>query len=144
VKSFERYEQGVGIIEVMAALSVLMFAALAISNMQTNSAVSMIISKSHFAINETTGNMLETLRSNAEDARTGSYNSVFDDAPGSTTTANPVANTIARWKQHVTDRLPKGAGQIDCSAQKCTVSVRWSEYIDGSDEYQYFNMAGPL
>jgi len=144
MRLLEQSERGVGIIEVMAALSVLMFAALAISNMQTNSAVSMIISKSHFTINETTGDMLEILRSNAEDARTGSYNSVFDDPPDSTSTANPVDNNIARWKQQVIDELPKGAGQIDCSPVKCTVSVRWSEYIDGSEEYQYFHMAGPL
>ncbi len=139
------HERGVGIIEVMVALAVLMFAALSISNLQTSSLVSMEISESHFTVNQQTRDMLEVLRTNVAEARNGIYNLDYDDVLDTTSTAaSPVLHTIARWKQTIGDELPGGAGKIECMTDKCTVSVRWNEYIDGSTAPQYFNMAGPI
>ena len=45
-------EDGVGLIEVMIALAVIVFAALAISNVQSRSLVSMNISDTHFSVND--------------------------------------------------------------------------------------------
>lgn len=140
-----RYERGIGIIEVLVALIVLMFAALSITNLQTRFLVSMDISKSHFAINEYSREMLEVLRANVTDARNGTYNLDYADTlTVADPDASPVAYTIAQWKQSVSEELRDGAGKIDCSVDKCTVSLRWTEYVDGSAALQYFNLAGPI
>lgn len=129
----------------MIALIVLMFAALSISNLQTRSLVSMEISKAHFGINELTQEMLEVLRVNVTDAKTGTYNLDYDDTlSADSTTASPATSTIALWKRRISEQLPGGEGKIECDVSKCTVSVRWTEYIDGSSAYQYFRMAGPI
>ncbi|MFK7855665.1 MAG: hypothetical protein AB8B79_16190 [Granulosicoccus sp.] len=138
-------QRGTGLIEVMIALVVLMFAVLSISNLQTTSLVSLEISKAHFGVNEQTQEMLEVLRVNVTNARNGAYNLDYEDTLlVDTTTASPATTTIAQWKRRVSEQLPDGAGKIECEVSKCTVSVRWTEYIDGSNAYQYFRMAGPI
>jgi len=138
-------QRGAGVIEVMIALVVLMFAVLSISNLQTSSLVSLEISKAHFGVNEQTQEMLEVLRVNVTDARNGTYNLDYNDAlVADTTTASPAITTIAHWKRRLGEQLPDGAGKIECDVSKCTVSVRWTEHIDGSNAYQYFRMAGPI
>lgn len=140
-----RSQRGVGIVEVMIALVVLMFSALSISNLQTRSLVSMQISESHFTINERSREMLEVLRANAVDARSGVYNLEFDDTlTVPDPVESPVEYTVYQWKQSISEELRNGAGRIGCDAVKCTVSLRWIEYIDGLPAQQFFHIAGPI
>lgn len=136
-------QAGVGLIEVMVALSVLMFAALSISNLQTNSHISMRISDSHFEINQLTQDMLELLRSNAKDAKLGKFDVSFDGAiVGSP--SFPVLYAIGQWQQKVASQLPGGSSQIQCTTDACQVTLRWKENIDGTMSNQFFNIAGPI
>lgn len=135
-------ERGVGLIEVMIALAVMMFAALAISNVQTNSFISMIISDTHFGVNDKSSDMLEILRANRTSAITGTYNHDFDSTVAIDEDTHPVMKNIATWKMQVSSELPEGAGQIDCDADKCTVSIRWKENVDGNYSDQFFHISG--
>jgi len=69
VNSTHFRQRGVGLIEVMLALALVMFAALVISNLQTNAFVSMKITETHFTVYEQSQDMLETLRANKADAK---------------------------------------------------------------------------
>ena len=51
---------------------------------------------------------------------------------------------IQKWKERVNSVLPEGAGMIECDSDKCTVSVRWLENIDGSVELQRVRIAWPI
>lgn len=137
-------ERGVGLVEVLMALAVLMFAALSISTLQTNAHISMQISEAHFSVNEQAQDMLEVLRTNTDNARVGSYNTDYDEVITSAAGESVAFASIRQWKTRINSILPDGAGKIECDADKCTVSVRWSENIDGSAAHQFFNMAGPI
>lgn len=134
-------QAGVGLIEVMVALSVLMFAALSISNLQTNSHISMRISDSHFEINQLTQDMLELLRSNATEAKLGTFDVSFDSAAVGSP-SSPVLYAIGQWQQKVVSQLPSGSSQIQCTTDVCQVTLRWKENIDGTMSDQFFNIAG--
>lgn len=134
-------EGGVGLIEVMIALAVIMFAALAISNVQSRSLISMNISDTHFSVNDYAADMLEILRANKSVSRTGSYNISFDGSIDVDVDTHPVSRNIAAWKNRVGTELPEGAAQIACDNDRCMVSIRWKEYMDGSYEDQFFHIA---
>lgn len=137
-------QHGVGLIEVMIALAVMMFAALAISNVQTSAFISMKITDTHFSVNELSQDMLEILRANKTDAKTGDYNLNFDSTIELDPTANPVLISIAAWKKDIQDELPDGAGQIVCDDSRCQVSLRWKENVDGTYTDQFYHIAGLL
>lgn len=139
----ERYnEHGVGLIEVMIALAVMMFAALAISNVQTNSFISMKMSNTHFNVNDQANDMLDILRANSSTAKSGNYNLEFDSTVDVDVDTHPVLRSIAGWKNHISIELPEGAGQIDCDVDQCRVSIRWKENVDGSYDDQFYHIAG--
>ena len=137
-------QRGVGIIEALIALALLMFAALSVSNLQTSSLLSMHISESHFSINEQSRDMLEVLKSNTFAAKQGLFNYDFEQSPLVDADTTPPVARIAQWKTDVADSLPKGDGKIECGAEKCTVTVKWVENIDGTLADQFFNIAGLL
>lgn len=138
-------ECGVGLVEVLMALAVLMFAALSISTLQTETHISMRISETHFSVIEQTQDMLEVLRTNSGKARDGAYNTGYAESviPGADSSGG-VESMIQKWKERVNSVLPEGAGMIECDSDKCTVSVRWLENIDGSVELQRVRIAGPI
>lgn len=126
----------------MIALAVMMFAAFAISSIQTSAFISMKVSDVHFEINEKTEDMLEILRANKTKAKSGDYNFDFESTVDPDATVNPILLSIANWKRHIQDELPDGAGQISCDSSRCQVSIRWKENIDGTYTEHFFNMAG--
>ena len=139
-----RKESGVGIIEVMISLALVMFAALAIARVQANAMISLRISDTHFGVNEQAQDMLEILRANKAIAQTGDYNYDYDSTIDVVSGSSQLLQIIATWKNQVGFQLPEGAGSIDCDVIKCQVSIRWKENVDGSYTEQYFNISGPI
>lgn len=137
-------QRGVGLIEVMLALALVMFAALLISNLQTNAFVSMKITETHFTVYEQSQDMLETLRANKADAKAGDLNLNFDSTIDLDSKVKPVFISIAAWLKTIQDELDNGAGQITCDDNRCTVSIRWKENIDGTNADQFYHIAGLL
>ena len=135
-------QTGIGVIEVMIALAVIMFAALVIASVQSNALISVRITKTHFGVNEQAQEMLEMLRANKMEAQAGNYNVEFDTTIDTDSDSNPVLVNIAAWKDQVEIQLPDGAGQIDCDITRCEVSIRWRENVDGSDTNQFYRIAG--
>ncbi len=131
-KSFK--EKGVGLIEVMIALVVLMVAAGAIVNMQSNSLVSAHSSGTHFSIDHLSSEMIEILRSNSSDAAEGLLN--FSTAENSSSSSN---DEVKFWNERVVELLPSGEGTISCTSDFCDVTVSWLEEIDGSNRRQFYN-----
>lgn len=135
-------EGGISVIEVMISLVVMMFAALSISNLHTSSLKSMEMSKAHFRLSEYSQQILETLRANPSLAKTGDLNVSYSDKATNIKGTEPAKQALAHWVTAVARDFPDGAAQTVCNSQKCTVSIRWKEFIDGSSEYQYFHIAG--
>ncbi len=127
-------EKGVGLIEVMVALVVLMVAAGAIVNMQSNSLVSAHSSGIHFSIDRLSSEMIEFLRSNSSDAAAGLL-----DLSDSESTDSSSDNEVTNWNDRVAELLPSGEGQISCTPEFCDVTVSWMEEIDGSNHRQFYN-----
>ncbi len=151
-------EKGVGLIEVMVALVVLMVAAGAIVNMQSNSLVSAHSSGIHFSIDRLSSEMIEFLRSNSSDAAAGlldlsdsestvssnsesivSSNSESTVSSNSESTVSSTDNEVTNWNDSVAELLPSGEGQISCTPEFCDVTVSWMEEIDGSNRRQFYN-----
>ena len=137
-------QSGVGLVEVMIALAMMMFTALGISTLQSKALVSMNISNVHFHINEHSSDMLELLRANRAEAKAGQYDSTFGGVVTVDATTHPVMQQIAQWKDQISEQLPDGAGQIACDTTRCQVSIRWKEFIDDAYEDQFYHIAGLL
>ncbi len=135
-------QAGVGLIEVMIALFVLAFGALAIANLQTSALVATHHSSSHFALNSIGSEILEHLKADAAEAAAGSYNT--DYAQLAVDASAPRAAEINRWKSRVASALGAGATRINCSATNCAVSLRWDEQIGSGSGQQFYNVNVPL
>lgn len=127
-------EKGVGLIEVMIALVVLMVAAGAIVNMQSNSLVSAHSSGIHFSIDRLSSEMIEIIRSNSSDAAEGLLN--FSTSASSASSSN---DQVIYWNDKVVEFLPSGEAEISCTTEVCDVTVSWLEEIDGSYRRQFYN-----
>jgi type IV pilus assembly protein PilV len=137
-------QRGVGLIEVMIALFILTFGALAIGNVQMTALSSVTISSSHYAISSITEEIAEQLKADSDQAAAGSYNTLFSEAASTTAMPVPVAGFIDHSKQATAAALSDGALQIDCAATACTVSLRWTEPQTGSAAQQFYNLRFPL
>lgn len=132
-------QQGVGVIEVMIALALIMFTAMAVGNMQTSSIVSARVSSIHFSLDILSSEMLETLRAQPDDAESGLLN--FD---GATTTTEDIPPAVSSWNSRIEEAIPTGLGSISCAAGFCDVSISWIERIDGSTHRQFYRTRTPL
>ena len=126
-------------IEVMIALALILITAMAVGNMQTSSIVSARISSVHFSIDILSSEMLETLRAQANDAESGSF-----DFDGSKESTDAVLPEVSSWTGRITDAIPTGVGSISCDAGFCNVSISWIEYIDGTEHRQFYRTRTPL
>lgn len=144
-------EKGIGLIEVMIALAILLLTALATGSLQTSSLVSAQGSSVHFLIDHLSSDMLETLRSHSVDAEAGLFD--FDAAAGSTGVSTPstapsptnTANGLAQaWNDRIAESIPTGQGSISCVAGICEVSISWMEEIDGTNHRQFYITRTPL
>lgn len=134
---------GVGLIEVLIALIVLSVGALSVGLMIKDSHLSLFYSSNHFDIDSLSQEMLENIRANSAAARGGLYNTLYAAAvPSGIDT--PVAKSIDLWKARVAELLPQGAGQIECDADTCVVSMRWRESVDGNSAMQFYQLNTPI
>lgn len=139
-----KFQRGVTLIEVMVAMFILAFGALAIVNLQTASAVAIQSSADHFKINELGLMIASQLKIDSERAANGDYNTVYADdaAPGSAPTATK--SKINAWKASMQRSTPNGETQINCDALECTISLRWSDTSEEDLEQQVFNLKTPI
>ena len=132
-------EHGIGLIEVMIALVILLFSALAASSLQTNGLIGARASSKHFAIDHLSNDILEILRSHADEAEAGLLNLETSDGTSTATHAEVIA-----WNQRIADSIPTGEGGISCVARICDVSISWFEEIDGTRHRQFYRNRTPL
>lgn len=138
-------QSGVGLIEVLTALFILAFGALAISNVQISALTGVNVSTSHFAISTLTEEIAEQLKADPVQAGNGTYNTTYSDTTALPGTPTAVATFINDRKQATATHLTNGALQIDCAAANCDVSLRWQERLTGTGlTEQFYNLRIPL
>jgi prepilin-type N-terminal cleavage/methylation domain-containing protein len=147
-------QQGMGLVEVMISLVILLVAALATARMQSTGMISAQYSSFHLSLDHLSSEMLETLRAHSDDAEAGVFN--FDMVPaeagdnntegagaGTTTGTGGGGVTIdARmqaWNTRITQVFPDGAGRVNCAGGFCDVVISWIEEIDGNYHRQFYN-----
>lgn len=124
--SARRAATGVGLIEILVAVTVLAFGLLGIAALQATTLRNSQSASERSEATIATDAILERMRANLSAARIGRY-----DIPK---TCNPpvagdlVANDLHDWIQGLHDRLGASAcGQIVCGSLKCTVTVIWDD-----------------
>ncbi len=132
-------EQGIGLIEVLIALAILLLTALATGSLQTSGLISAQASSVHFSIDHMSSEILETLRSHPIEAEAG----LFDLDTSGSAPSGAHAEVIL-WNQRIADSIPTGEGGISCVAGFCDVSISWIEEIDGTNHRQFFRTRTPL
>ena len=137
-------QSGVTLIEVMIALFILVFGALAIANMQVSAMSSAKIASSHFAVSNIADEVVEQLKADYTEAGTGGYNTSFADTSAAATVPAQRAAIINGWKSATAAAMPDGVIQITCITTECTVSLRWRENVTGGVTQQLYNLRTPL
>lgn len=137
-------QKGVGLIEVMVAMFILAFGALAIVNLQTASAVAVQGSADHFKINELGLVIAEQVKIDTERASNGAYNTVFADETAPTNAPDDIEAIINEWKATMARSTPNGETQIDCDDEVCDISLRWNGNVQSDDNSQVFNIRTPI
>jgi type IV pilus assembly protein PilV len=137
-------QRGVGLIEVLIALFVLAFGSLAISNMHTDSLMGLKVSSTHLQVNSISNEIAEYLKSDPDEANTGTYNTAFSDLSAASGLPTETATLINSWKQLTAQSLPAGQLNIQCATDLCTVSVQWRESHTDGVATQTYNVRVPL
>lgn len=128
---------GVGLIEVLVAVTVLAFGLLGIAAMQATTLRNSQSAAERSEAVVATDSILERMRANVSAARIGRYNIPKTCNPP--VTGDLVANDLHDWIQGLHDRFGAGAcGKIECGSVECTVTVIWddSRGTAGSAEQQ--------
>lgn len=134
-----KLQQGVGILEVIIALALIMMSAIAVSNMLGVSIASTRASSVHFAIDSFSNEMLETLRAQSNDAQSGSF-----DFDGSDEAMVSILPEVSSWINRIAKAIPEGAGSISCDSGFCDVEISWIENVDGGLHRQVYRTRTPL
>lgn len=134
-----KLEQGVGLLEVIIALALIMMSAIAVSNMLVVSIASTRASSVHFAIDNFSNEMLETLRAQSNDAQSGSF-----DFDGTDEAMSSILPEVSSWINRIANTIPGGAGSISCSSGFCDVEISWIENVDGGSHRQVYRTRTPL
>lgn len=137
-------EGGVGLIEVMIALFILTFGALAIASMQASALSAVRISSSHYEVSSISEEILAHLKADSAGAGSGVYNTTFDETAAAETVSAERGEFINEWKNKVAFTLSDGATQINCDTTECTVSLRWREAVSTGTSQQIYNLKVPL
>lgn len=132
-------EAGIGLVEVMIALAILLLTAFAVSSLQTSSLTSAQASSVHFSIDHLSNEILETLRLHSAQAQSG----VLDLDP-TDVDAVDIHPEVSNWNARIVESIPTGEGTISCGAGLCDVSISWVEEIDGSRHRMFFRTSTPL
>lgn len=137
-------QSGIGLIEVLIALFILAFGALAISNMHTDSLIGLKVSSNHLQVNSISNEIAEQLKAVSGDANDGLYNTGFGDAAADAGLPVEVAALINSWKQLTAQSLPAGQLNIQCAADLCSLSLQWRESITDGQNTQTYNVRVPI
>ena len=146
-------QRGVGLVEVMIALAIVTFVAVASANVNVVALTGMHAASFHFALDELSVEMLETLRAHRAEALAGGFDHDFapDPAPDPAPETDPDAPAptgsaalVAAWRARVADAVADGDTSVDCDAGSCLVSIAWHEEIDGTRRRQLFRTRTPL
>lgn len=131
-------QNGIGLIEVILAMLIFAFAALAAGNMQTVSMSTANIANIHNNANNFAHEMLEAVKADRENAKAQYYNIGFTDPnPVMTGTSDP-RELVADWRSRIANQLPDGVGEINCNNDSCQVSIQWRQYsITGTGTKAY-------
>lgn len=131
-------QSGVGLIEVMLAVFLLAFGALAAGRVNTVALTSARTAEVHSSVSNLGHEILEILKADPESAANGGYNVQFLQQTPTNAPSDLVNNLVAEWKARVGSELPDGTGSIDCDITACTVSLSWREHlIPGQDRMSY-------
>ncbi len=132
-----RRQRGLGLVEAMIAVAIVVFVALATSNAHVVAVTGVHRAGFHFALDGLSNEMLEQLRARRSDARAGAFDHAAEDALN----AVPAA---AEWRARVADAIPGARTTIECDDGFCSLGIEWSEDIDGTVRLQYFNSGTPV
>jgi len=134
-------QRGIGLVDAMIALAILIFSLSVTANLLTDTLVGMRITRTHldldFFVDEVTG----IVSSNSADAGAGFFNVLFNAANPATPAS---ASLIADWRDRVKNTLQEGESQITCTSLTCLIELRWTEYVDGAKESQTFQLKMPI
>ena len=131
-------QNGIGLIEVMLAMLIFAFTALAAGNMQTVSLGSANIANIHDDANSFAYEILEILKADRENATAETYNIAYDETVPAGTSSPEVQALVSDWRNRIAGNLPDGTGSILCDDTSCQVSVQWRQYsITGSNTQTY-------
>jgi type IV pilus assembly protein PilV len=120
--------RGVGLIEVLIAVLVLSIGLLGVAGLQARALKNAQSAYERSQAVALTYLMLDAMRANVDQARTGAYNLGMTCTLLSGSTL--IANDQNVWLQALKDTLgnrDSTCGQIDCQGAVCTVRVRWDD-----------------
>ena len=121
-------QSGIGLIEVILAMLIFAFAALAAGNMQTISMSTANIANIHNNANNFAHEMLEVVKADRDNAKDAYYNIAFaDPTPVMAGTSDPI-ELVADWRSRIANQLPDGLGEVICDDDACQVSIQWRQY----------------
>ena len=119
------HQRGIGLIEVLIAMLVVVIGVLGISRMQIamlrNNQSSLLRSQASLLAYD----MIDRLRADREAALDGSYTHVLG-APAPSTSTVP-AGEVSAWLAAVNTALPAGTGAIAVDGSDIEVTVRWDD-----------------
>lgn len=139
MKTRAQLESGIGLVEVMIALAIILFTALSVGSLQTSGMLGARMSSVHFSLNHLSSEMLETLRAHRVDAGSGLF-----DFDGASSTAGSANSVVSSWNDRIAMAIPTGEGSVVCASDVCEVFITWVEEIDGSNHRQRFRAMTPL
>lgn len=121
-------QQGAGLVEVMVAVLILAIGLLGIAAMQAaalrNSQSS--LERSQGIIN--TYAMIDAMRANVLEVRSGAYELAETCAVPVGATASVAESDIAFWLDNLQANLGgQACGEIDCEDSQCVVTVKWDD-----------------
>lgn len=137
----KRSQQGVGLIDAMIALAVLVFSMAATGSLLTDSLVAMEITSIHLDIDSFAEEMSGIIHADTAAAKSGAFNVLFGASDPVGTWADGL---IADWRQRVNDTLRQGDSQIVCTTESCVIQLQWVEYVDGAAETQLYQLNAPI
>lgn len=140
----KQYQQGLGLVEVLTAIFILAFGALAIVNLQTTSAIGFTTSADHFKINELSQVIIEQLRTDSVRAAAGDYDTNYEDAGASPSASTEIQQKVAAWKATMSRSTPLGETSIQCTVTECNVGLKWYETSFEGEFDQVFNVRTPI
>ena len=134
-------ERGAGLLEVMIALAILMFAAFATSDAQVVALTGARMAGVHFALDRFSEEMVETLRAHPVNALDDEFDHTVDGAP---TAGTPGGTLAADWRARVAAAIPGAGTEITCDDGFCRLLIVWKEELDGELKLQRFRTGTPL